>query len=632
MGQISRSFLLALHVMAVLALSVSAATAQTRHALVIGIDDYTHVAPLQKARNDAQAVAATLDAVGFETDLLLDADQLEMATGLARLSNRITPGDEVVFFFAGHGIEVDGRNYLLPADVPMANPGQEIVLLSRSMEVATILDTLRAQGARISLLILDACRDNPFPQQGTRSLGGRRGLARVAAPEGTFVMFSAGDGQAALDRLSDEDPDPNSVFTRVLLPRLAQPGMPIHQLARDVRTEVRQLARRVDHEQFPAVYDQFDGDFALVPAGMAPPPVAPPMPAPEPAITHSHCDRARDDWGLISGLDEASVIEAFIAQYDSCGLMKAIAQARLAGLTSSSAAAERDMAPPPLLRPWCGASSLNVTEGAICASPILAGLDEQLEHAFQSQNHVSAAEQRQWLGARNACGSEATCISQQMTTRIAYLSTPPAPVAPQPTAPRVVQGTYQLPESACYVTTASRGSIAEAEAFIRARFAGRSSVRVFQSNNGWYGITLETTRRAEADSRLAQLKGQGVIPGDSYCSSGANFVAEVHLPGLTSATAQAVPQGSACWATVVGLRPRSWGGNDSFLAMRVEPTTQATKISELYLDDQVTVLERRSGWARVRCQSGGCLNPSNGRSGAVGWSSLRYLSLRCDRE
>ena len=329
------------------------ALAQNRHALIIGIDDYTHVAPLLKARNDAMAIAATLDGAGFQTDLVLDADQLEMATSLARLANRIAPGDEVVFFFAGHGVEIDGRNYLLPADVPMANPGQEIVLLSRALEVTTILDTLRGQGARISLLILDACRDNPFPQQGTRSLGGRRGLARVAAPEGTFIMFSAGDGQAALDRLSDDDPDPNSVFTRVLLPRLTQPGLPIHQLARDVRTEVRQIARQIDHEQFPAVYDQFDGEFALVLAGEtlpAPPdPTNPDPPTPAPLVIDP-CNQARDDWTLIAEMDDPQVIEAFLETYADCALMAAIARARLAALTAPPSPPPAP-APPPDLPP-----------------------------------------------------------------------------------------------------------------------------------------------------------------------------------------------------------------------------------------------------------------------------------------
>lgn len=314
-------------------LLASPAFAQTRHALVIGIDKYTHVAPLQKARNDAQAVAATLDAVGFETELVLDADQLAMAQGLARLANRVNPGDEVAFFFAGHGIEVQGRNYLLPSDVPAAQPGQEIVLLSRALEVAVILDTLRNSGASISLLILDACRDNPFPAQGTRSLGGRRGLARMAAPEGTFVMFSAGDGQAALDRLSDDDPDPNSVFTRTLLPLLAEPGLPIHAMARQVRTEVRQLARTVDHNQFPAVYDQFDGDFALVPGGPsaleAPVAVAP---SPSQPDLRNLCDRARTDWALISESADHDVIDAYLAEYAECTIMAALARSRQAAL------------------------------------------------------------------------------------------------------------------------------------------------------------------------------------------------------------------------------------------------------------------------------------------------------------
>ena len=332
------------------------AMAANRHALVIGIDSYAHVAPLQKARNDAVAVAQTLERIGFRTDLVLDPDQLGMATSLARLAGQIMPGDEVVFYFAGHGIEIDGRNFLLAADVPLANPGEEIVLLSRAMELATILDTLRGQGARISLVILDACRDNPFPQQGTRSLGSQRGLARVAPPEGAFVMFSAGDGQAALDRLSDDDPHPNSVFTRALLPRLAQPGLPIHQLAREVRTEVRQVARSVGHDQFPAVYDQFDGDFMLLPAASPPPdpsPPAPPAPDPPappspPSVTADPCEQGRQDWAMVSGIGNRDVLEAFIAEYAQCGLLAALARAELAALSAPQA---RTAAPPPLIAP-----------------------------------------------------------------------------------------------------------------------------------------------------------------------------------------------------------------------------------------------------------------------------------------
>ncbi len=239
------------------------AYAQVRHALVIGIDTYDNVASLQKARNDANAVSEVLAENGFEVTTLLDADRREMTRALSRFSAAVQPGDEAVFYFAGHGIEVQGRNYLLPADVPEMRPGDEVFLTSESLAADEILSAIQNRGARVTLLILDACRDNPFPAQGTRSLGQTRGLARVDAPEGAFVMFSAGTGQAALDRLSDDDPDPNSVFTRALLPLLSEPGLPIHEVARQLRREVTDMAASIGYNQRPAYYDEVTGDFIL---------------------------------------------------------------------------------------------------------------------------------------------------------------------------------------------------------------------------------------------------------------------------------------------------------------------------------------------------------------------------------
>ena len=244
--------------------AASAALAQTRHALVIGIDDYTEVPALMKARNDARAVHAALRAAGFEATLLLDSDGLTLFGALERFAARIEPGDEAVFFFAGHGVELNGENFLLPADIPAPDMGGDLLVRRLALPVQEVLDTMQGRGARLSLLILDACRDNPFPRQGTRSLGGSRGLARMEAPEGAYIMYSAGAGQAALDRLSDDDPDPNSIFTRALLPRLYTPGLPLRDMVLEVRSEVRQLARTVGHDQFPAIYDQLDGDFQFI--------------------------------------------------------------------------------------------------------------------------------------------------------------------------------------------------------------------------------------------------------------------------------------------------------------------------------------------------------------------------------
>lgn len=243
-------------------LSGSAVLAETRHALVIGIDTYKNIIPLKKAINDADAVSSALELVGFRVTKAIDADRRSFNRAVAKLTSAIRPGDEVVFFFAGHGIEVRGRNYLLPSDVPAAEPGEEDFVVSESIPVDPLLDLFRTRGARVSVLILDACRNNPFPADGSRSVGARRGLARMdGPPKGAFILFSAGSGQLALDRLSNQDTNPNSVFTRALLPRLTQPDLTIHDLVQDVRQEVQSMANSVNHKQFPAYYDELEDTF-----------------------------------------------------------------------------------------------------------------------------------------------------------------------------------------------------------------------------------------------------------------------------------------------------------------------------------------------------------------------------------
>jgi len=314
-------------------LSAAMVQAQTRHALVVGIDTYDNVPRLAKAVNDARGVSAALAQLGFRVDTLIDPDRRRLGQGISALASAIQPGDEVVFFFAGHGIEVAGRNYLLPSDVPAARPGDEDFVTGESIAVDRIVSAIQSRGARVALLILDACRDNPFPVQGTRSLGGSRGLARVDPPEGVFILFSAGTGQTALDRLSASDADPNSVFTRALLPRLSQPGMTIHDMVQSVRSDVRSLARSVSHDQFPAYYDQISGVFMLNPSGMrgavplgTPTPTVAPPPAPDP------CEAARRDWQVLQDTQSANALAAFVQTHANCPLFATLAQERAASL------------------------------------------------------------------------------------------------------------------------------------------------------------------------------------------------------------------------------------------------------------------------------------------------------------
>ena len=331
MPEVMRTILTA----AVLVMAASTVFAQTRHALVIGIDDYAHVTPLQKARNDAQAVSAALERLGFVVITEIEPDRRQMNQALSAFSSQLEPGDEALFYFAGHGVEVAGRNYLLPADIPAARPGDEDFVISEAIAVDRVLNMMQRRGTRVSLLILDACRDNPFPTEGARSLGSSRGLARVDPPEGAFILFSAGTGQAALDRLSDNDPDPNSVFTRALLPRIVEPGLDIHTLARDVRRDVRMLARQANHDQFPSYYDQLAGNFSFNPRGL---PAAAPVPIvqPQPASPVTECESARRDWALIEGVEIPEIIEAFIVQYADCLMLGALASAWLTALQEAN--------------------------------------------------------------------------------------------------------------------------------------------------------------------------------------------------------------------------------------------------------------------------------------------------------
>ncbi len=237
-----------------------------RIALVVGNDKYQNLsanAQLQKAQNDARSTAETFTSLGFDVMRGFNLKRRDMNVQLTRLANKIEPGDEVMFFFAGHGVRIEGQNYLLPTDIPPISEANEDLLKSESLRVDRISEMFRKKGARLSVLILDACRDNPYKDTRGRSVGGTRGLAPMDPPEGTLVLFSAGAGQQALDRLSDDDKNPNSVFTRTFLPMIKQEGLELSRLSKLVKAKVRELAKTVGHNQTPAVYDEVIGDVFL---------------------------------------------------------------------------------------------------------------------------------------------------------------------------------------------------------------------------------------------------------------------------------------------------------------------------------------------------------------------------------
>jgi formylglycine-generating enzyme required for sulfatase activity len=180
-----------------------------------------------------------------------------MVRAVEAFTNNITGGDEVVVFFAGHGVQIRNGSYLLPTDIE-ANSESEVE--KTAYELLALTDKISEAKPAFSLVMVDACRDNPLKSKG-RNIGNSRGLSAIEPPKGQMVVYSASRGQQALDRLSDKDPNPNGVFTREFITQMQKPGVRIEDIMRSVQDSVETLARSVNHEQRPAVYNEARGNF-----------------------------------------------------------------------------------------------------------------------------------------------------------------------------------------------------------------------------------------------------------------------------------------------------------------------------------------------------------------------------------
>ncbi|KRR21481.1 hypothetical protein CQ14_07575 [Bradyrhizobium lablabi] len=267
--------------LAILALSVAigfatTARAEKRVALLVGNNAYENIPRLQTAVNDARAVGTALRKLGFSVISVENQSRRAMSEAMLAFDKAIEPGDTALFFFAGHGFEIQGQNYLLPTDIPEVREGQEELIRDSAIPAGRIIDRLQGRGARTVVLVLDACRNNPFERPGGRGLKGSGGLAAMTPAEGVFIMFSAGAKQTALDRLSSTERASNSVFTRNLILRLAEKDLTLVQIAKRLQLEVRQLAASVGRDQTPAYYDQVVGEIVLNASGRLTPADPPP--------------------------------------------------------------------------------------------------------------------------------------------------------------------------------------------------------------------------------------------------------------------------------------------------------------------------------------------------------------------
>jgi formylglycine-generating enzyme required for sulfatase activity/uncharacterized caspase-like protein len=312
------------------ALSAGPAEAK-RVALVIGINTYDNLKPdqqLRKAVNDARAIGATLKDVGFQVIVAEDTTHSAFLRTWQRFLDTVEPGDSTIVYFAGHGIELNGVNFVLTRDIPRPDDGEE-VMRGSAIRVGQLMDRLRDQNPQVSVWIIDACRDSPYAGPGVkRSVGATRGLRREEPPKGTLLMMSAGFGQAALDSLSPADNDPNSVYTRTLLPLLKEPGLEITDLAKRVRGQVEALAATIRHEQRPAFNHDLSGNFYLAP------PTAPSPSASGAGSASPGLSEAAQAWTATKDTTSPAVLEAFVRQFDGT-FYATLAQARLEELKKS---------------------------------------------------------------------------------------------------------------------------------------------------------------------------------------------------------------------------------------------------------------------------------------------------------
>jgi hypothetical protein len=281
-----------------------------RLALVIGIGGYKD-APLKNPVNDARALAAALSAVGFEVMIGENLGQREMTRLIARFGERLAGHDVGMFFFAGHGIQIRGKNYLIPVD---AQIGSENSVRAEAVDVDAVLDQLSA--SPLNVVILDACRNNPFERR-FRSVSG--GLAQMDAPKGTLIAYATAPGKVAQD-----GEGANSTYTAALLKVLREPGLPVESVFKRVRAEV---ARATSDSQVPWEASSLTGDFYFAN------PAAPSKPAAAetaPAVAKGGAETETEllFWQSVKDSQDAADYQAYLRQYPS-GRFADIARNRL---------------------------------------------------------------------------------------------------------------------------------------------------------------------------------------------------------------------------------------------------------------------------------------------------------------
>jgi uncharacterized caspase-like protein len=296
-------------------LAATQAIAERRVALVVGNSQYAYTARLPNPRNDAEDIARVLGNVGFEVTVGYDLDQVKFAVTVAEFARALEGADVGLFFYAGHGLQIDGKNFLVSTQAKLENT---FLVSSETLELDNIIRVMESK-AGISLVFLDACRNNPLVDNlkrnsaaVNRAITVGRGLAPIAPGRDTLVAFSAASGEVAADGSGR-----NSPFAASLVQHLTQPGLEISVMLKNVTADVRQATNNAQRpQQFSDMSKTFyfvKAEQAAAAAAPAPLPPSPPAQVPSPPVAPDPIELAF--WQSASAANECGSMRAYLAQY-----------------------------------------------------------------------------------------------------------------------------------------------------------------------------------------------------------------------------------------------------------------------------------------------------------------------------
>jgi hypothetical protein len=366
-----RAVLAAFCLLAATAFSVQA---EPRVALVIGNSNYGNgIGKLPNPANDAALMTAALQKTGFTVIKVIDADQKEMKRKIREFGEALAnagPKATGLFYYAGHGIQVKGLNYLIPTD---ANIDKEADVSIEAITADDVMEQMEFAANPVNIIILDACRNNPV----ARSMrSATRGLAPMQSDSvrGTFIAYSTAPGQTAADGTGT-----NSPYSQALAKAIVQPGVGIEEIFRDVRGQVMQAT---EEKQIPWDSSSLTAPFYFSPDGAAKPASLTNTPAP------ANGDREKKLWDYVEAGKKPDDYQAYLDQYPN-GTYAAVARRRLASLNGSAPQAQPEPsaapaavtpAPEPAPPPAAAETSSFSTQGVDQSSGGLFGSGQKIEY------------------------------------------------------------------------------------------------------------------------------------------------------------------------------------------------------------------------------------------------------------